>query len=624
MTRYHTIGNEIFGLIKTRIDVHTLGITTMSNLLEDCGYKCYVSNCEVSKAVENLNIENNFSLLKKWISESNISVLGFSYRLDPREGKEYFCRLFYQLKSHKLFKEDGGTLNKVYFAGLPNACELIKRELGDKIITFSGDETPLETLKILGIPEHKISSDLTASSEYDKMRWDFADKLISSEIYKNYPPRIHLDYPEAGTDKDSFVARVSGAANKRQLPLIRAHVGPYNSNRLEAIKEFISWEKELAKSKYLDILSIGSSQLTQSHFGENWEGLPNGGGVPVNSELEYNLIKEAAKPMLVRTYAGTKDVPGLAKMHEKVLNISWHALSLWWFSEIDGRGPNTVLDNLKEHIETIKYIASTKKPMEPNVPHHFAFRGSDDITYIISGYIAAKTAKKYGINHLILQNMLNTPKNTIGVQDLAKGRTMLKLVRELEDSRFKVHLQTRAGLDYFSPNLEKAKVQLAAVTALMDDIEPENINSPEIIHVVSYSEASFLATPHIIKDSIKITLAALDSYRKQRMVGLVPNMRYDVDLNNRCEELEEEVRESIIILEKNIPNLYSPEGLYLLFEKGFFPVPTMIDENNKYPEATKWKTRIKKGGIRVVDENGDIIPTPKRYRQIIKELVDLH
>lgn len=620
MTQHNTIGNDIFGLIKTHIDVHTLGITTMANLLEDCGYKCYISNSEVSKAVENLNIENNFSLLKKWIAERNISVVGFSYRLDPQEAKEYFCRLFYLLKSHKLFKEDGGGLNKVYFAGLPIACELVKRELGDRIVTFSGDETPLETLKILGVPENKISSDLTASSEYDKIRWNFAEKLITSEIYKNYPPRNHLNYAEAGSNKDSFIARVSSATKKGQLPLVRAHVGPYNPNRLEAIKEFISWEKDLAKSNYLDILSIGSSQLTQSHFGENWDGLPNGGGVPVNSELEYSMIKDAAKPMLVRTYAGTKDVPGLAKMHEKVLNISWHALSLWWFSEIDGRGPNTVLDNLKEHIETIKYIASTGKPMEPNVPHHFAFRGSDDITYIISGYIAAKTAKKYGINHLILQNMLNTPKNTIGVQDLAKGRTMLKLVRELEDGNFKVHLQSRAGLDYFSPNLDKAKVQLAAVTALMDDIEPDNINSPEIIHVVSYSEASFLATPPIIKESIQITLAALDSYRKQRMVGLIPNMKYDPGLNNRCEELEEEVRESIRILEKNIPNLYTPEGLYILFEKGFFPVPTMIDENNKFPEATKWKTRIKKGGIRVVDINGEIIPTPARYLKIINNI----
>ena len=51
---------------------------------------------------------------------------------------------------------------------------------------------------------------------------------------------------------------------------------------------------------------------------------------------------------------------------------------------------------------------------------------------------------------------------------------MLTLVKSLEDSNFKVILQPRAGLDYFKPDLEETKVQLAAVTALMDDIDPHN------------------------------------------------------------------------------------------------------------------------------------------------------
>ena len=53
--------------------------------------------------------------------------------------------------------------------------------------------------------------------------------------------------------------------------------------------------------------------------------------------------------------------------------------------------------------------------------------------------------------------MLNTPRFTWGIQDLAKSRAMLKLVKELEDSHFRVVLQPRAGLDYFSADLDKAK-----------------------------------------------------------------------------------------------------------------------------------------------------------------------
>jgi hypothetical protein len=304
-------------------------------------------------------------------------------------------------------------------------------------------------------------------------------------------------------------------------------------------------------------------------------------------------------------------------MHEDTLNISWHALSFWWFCEIDGRGKNSVSDNLREHIDAIQYIASTGKPLEPNVPHHFSFRGSDDITFIVSGYLAAKTAKKYGIKHLILQDMLNTPKYTSGLRDLAKGRAMLKLVRSLEDKDFGVSLQARAGLDYFVTDIDKAKVQLAAVTALMDDIEPENPNSPEIIHVVSYSEAIRLATPSVIEESIKITIAALFEYRKLRSIGKIDNLAYNTSLDKMTESIYLEAKEAIDILEEYIPNLYSYNGLYKVFEEGFFPVPYLAYCRDKYPEAISSFTTIKNGGIAVVDEKG-IVYTGERYKNIIR------
>ena len=231
-----------------------------------------------------------------------------------------------------------------------------------------------------------------------------------------------------------------------------------------------------------------------------------------------------------------------------------------------------------------------------------------------------KRSKKFVVSICITEtntNMLNTPKYTIGIQDLAKGRTMLKLVRELEDSNFSVHLQLRAGLDYFSPDLEKAKVQLAAVTALMDDIEPENENSPEIIHVVSYCEAVRLATPPVINESIQITMAALKRYRELRKCGRIENMAYNKELEERCDDLYREAKDAILLLEKAIPNLYTAEGLYKVFEEGFFPVPYMLDPLNKYPKATQWNTAIKNGGIRVVDEKGNIIRTDVRYRKIL-------
>ena len=611
---------DVFGFIKPLVDVHTMGINTIANLLRDCGYKVVMAKDDINEAVEHLRKVNNYSLLKHWIESNNINRIGFSYRMDPKDGCDYFMTLYEQLKSDNMLAEQGGPIKELSFAGLPDTCELVKQKTDGKILTFPGNEPPVVSLRMYGVPENVLPASLNNSNPYDNMRWDFAKKLIENESWRLEPAQDHYGYKECGRNDDSYVARLEYARSKNSLPIIRTHSGPYNPNRLEALKEYNSWCKDLAESKLLDVLSIGSSQLTQSNFGENWEGKPNGGGVPVNSEIEYQVIRENATPMLVRTYSGTKNVPGLAVIHERSLNISWHALSFWWFNELDGRGKNTLLENLKEHFEAVRYIVTTGKPVEPNVPHHFAFRGADDVSYIVSGFLAAKAIKRMGASHMILQNMLNTPKYTWGGQDLAKGRCMIKLVRELEDDKFKVSLQTRGGLDYFAPDLEEAKIQLAAVTCMMDDLEPENDNSPEIVHVVNYSEAVRLATPPIIKESIKITLSALHQYRFARKMGLVPNMKYDKDVQERYEALMYEARAAIKLLEANIPNLYTPEGFEKVFKEGFLAVPYLMDQNHKFPKATMWKTAIKNGGISVVDEDGKIISTEDRYHYIIAHM----
>lgn len=614
------IHTDVFGFIKPLVDVHTMGMFTMANLLKDCGYRVFIANDAVSEAVEKIPKVNNYSLVKQWIVENGITRICFSYRLDPQEGCDYFMHLYSRLKADHMMQAQGGPLKDFSFAGLPDTCDFVKAMAQGDVLLFPGNESPKESLMAYGVPEEDLPNTLNPNNAYDNMRWDFAKKLIESESYKLIGPQDHYGYAACGESNDTYLARLEYARRKHSLPIIRTHSGPYNPNREEALKEYNSWVKDLAQSKLLDILSIGSSQLTQSHFGENWDGLANGGGVPVNSALEYQAIRDNAKPMLARTYSGTKDVPGLARIHEQSLNISWHALSFWWFDELDGRGHNTLLENLREHFEAVRYIVSTGKPVEPNVPHHFAFRGADDITYIISGYLAAKACKKLGVRHLILQNMLNTPKYTWGIQDLAKGRAMLRLVRELEDDTFSVSLQSRAGLDYFAPDLEYAKVQLAAVTCMMDDLEPGNDNSPEIVHVVNYCEAVRLATPPVIKESIKITLAALNEYREARKTGKVPNMAYDKETTERTETLYEEARDAIRLLEDAIPYLYTPEGFYKIFVEGFLPVPYLMDQNRKFSKATQWMTAIKNGGIYVVDEDGNIVDTIQRYKKIISRI----
>lgn len=214
--------------------------------------------------------------------------------------------------------------------------------------------------------------------------------------------------------------------------------------------------------------------------------------------------------------------------------------------------------------------------------------------------------------------MLNTPRSTWGIQDLAKSRVVLKLVKELEDSNFRVIFQTRAGLDYFKPDIEEAKIQLAAVTAMMDDIDPYNIYNPEIIHVVSYSEALYLATPDIINDSIKITRTALREYRnKKRELDIITEAEDKIAV--RMMQLENDTRRLLKAMENSIPNLYSAKGFYIAFVAGWLPVPQLWLDSDEFKMAKQWQIQMSNGGL-AIENSGLIMSVDSRINKCIENI----
>lgn len=591
-----------YGLLKSSLDAHTLGINAIRGQLEECNQFVLVGSKELEIALREIENKDKQTLIKNWIIENKITHLGISYRLDPKDASNIIRNLIHMIKINHLFNNDGGPLKQCFFAGLPESCQLIENEHHDLVKCFIGSESAYDTLIQLGVEKDEIPSLLIEGSKYDEHLNNVAQQLIDSKNYLSYESPFKGGYPEFGTKQDKLTLRIKNNQTKTNLPLTRVHVGPYLSNREEAVKLFEEWCKELAQANLLDIVSIGSSQLTQSNFNEDWSGLTNGGGVPIQTKEEYQRIFDVSRPLLLRTYSGTKNVPDLAKIHEETINIAWHALSFWWFNQLDGRGPNSVFDNLNEHIETLKYIAQTNKPFEPNIPHHFAFRGSDDVTYVISAVLAARTAKKYGVKDFILQVMLNTPRYTWGIVDIAKARAILQLINPLKDDTFNIFLQPRAGLDYFAPDIEKAKVQLAQVSMLMDDIEPHNEFSPEIIHVVSYSEALFLANPKVINESVQITQAALKYYREYKKNN--PNflMQFEENIRTKTNDLVNEVTILLNSIEEVIKDPYTAQGLHDIFAYGYLQTPYLWANKEDFLYATHFKTKVFNGSTILVDE----------------------
>jgi hypothetical protein len=602
--------------------VHTLGIDAAEQILLDSGVRVLSPGDDISSALSHPELAESRGVLRRWLLSSGATALAYSYRLDPGEGLRLFSLFMDFLSGEGLLAERGGPIRALFFAGLPETCALVLGRYPSLSGSFSGGESALETLAVFGLDRRELPAAYSGGLQYDESRLAFGRELVARGDYLCVTPVERSGSPHFGRRGDSLAARVAYGRERGLPPLMRAHLGPYLPDRREAVELFLRWCRSLGEGGLLDILSIGSSQLTQSNFGDDWEGLLNGGGVPLNSEAEFEAVWKAARPMLLRCYAGTRELAGLAAMYERSIDMAWHALSLWWFCKIDGRGPHGVLENLRESFEALTYIASTGKPFEPNVPHHFAFRGADDVSYVVSGFLAAKAAKEAGVRRLVLQIMLNTPRQTWGIQDLAKARALVRLARGLEGPDFRVYLQPRGGLDYFSSELDKAKAQLAAVTALMDDIEPRDPFSPEIIHVVGYSEAVRLADPAVAEESVRITRYALSEYRRLKREGAMADMAGDGEVEWRSRKLEADARAVVGAIERSIARPYGPEGLYAVLREGFLAVPRLRECRDEFQRAVAWRTRLVSGGVAVVDEGGRPVDPRARADAIADRILE--
>lgn len=128
-----------------------------------------------------------------------------------------------------------------------------------------------------------------------------------------------------------------------------------------------------------------------------------------------------------------------------------------------------------------------------------------------------------------------------------------------------------------------------------------------------------MATPEIINESIKITFQALEDYRFLKSSGKIENIAFNNETTERTEDLYSQVKESLILLEKNYLDLYTANGLYQIFKDGVFPVPHLVRKRKKYKDAVKWNTKLINGSVKVINEKKISIQHVKRIEAIIAE-----
>ncbi len=399
--------------------------------------------------------------------------------------------------------------------------------------------------------------------------------------------------------------------NKRPYPLIRHHFG------LPSMERTIEGIREIAESKVLDIISLGPDQNAQEYFfcPEKMDEKEKGaGGVPIRTEQDLLDLYQAAQRgnfPLLRSYSGTNNVFQMAELLLKTIRNAWCAVPLSWYNILDGRGPRGLEESIRENQLLMKWHGERDIPVEVNESHHWSLRDAHDTIAVVMAYLAALNAKKMWVKTYIAQYMFNTPNGTSAQMDIAKMLAKKELISGLENKDFRVLTQVRAGLSSFPVDLNRAKGQLAYSTFLGMALEPD------IVHVVSFSEADHAAESRDVIESCQIA---------RQVITNLTYGRTDFRADNRIRERKEELLAEAAILIEAIKNMGSkasddpltdPHILAAAIKTGLLDAPHL--KGNK-EAAGRLTTKMIDGACYAYDfKNERIIHEEERIAEIIRE-----
>lgn len=475
----------------------------------------------------------------------NADLVAVSYRLTPETG-EILLGEFAEASDH--LREKG---TRFAFGGTPPLARKA-RAMGMFEKVFEGGESPQEVLQYL------------------------RGESMIGEGSAEYPGTV--------------VQRIRW---KKPYPLLRHHFG------LPQMDATVAGVRQIAESGVLDVISLGVDQDAQENFFHPERQNPaarGAGGVPVRSERDLRALYEASQRgnfPLMRSYSGTDDFIRMAEVLTDTIHNAWCAIPLFWFNRMDGRGPWDLAGSIRQHQEVMRWYAERNIPVELNEPHHWGMRDAPDVIYVVSAYLAAYNARAMGVHDYIAQFMFNSPFGTSDRMDLAKMLAIKSMISGLENSGFKTWNQTRTGLLSYPAEPFAAMGHLGASVYLQMALQPD------IIHIVSFTEADHAATAEDVIHSCRIGMRVIEN-----AVEGAPDLLADDLIQERAAHLVSEAKvtlEAIRSLETNpeMDAFMDAEVLARAVTRGIMDAPQLL--NNPYGRG-KIITRIISGGCEAVDE----------------------
>ena len=395
---------------------------------------------------------------------------------------------------------------------------------------------------------------------------------------------------------------------KQPYPILRHHFG------LPSMEATIEGIRQIAEARVLDVISLGIDQDAQANFfhPERQDVRTFGaGGVPVRSAQDYADLYAASRTgnfPLMRTYSGTDDFIRLAEMYVETINIAWAAIPLFWFNLMDGRGPLTLEESLREHQELMTWYGSRSIPVELNEPHHWGMRDASDVVFVTSAYVSALNAKVYGVKDYIAQMMFNSPPSTSGVMDLSKMLAILAMIEPLEDDNFRVWRQTRTGLLSYPLEDNAARAHLNSSIYLQMALKPQ------IVHIVGHTEADHAATGQDIIDAALMARKTIENALDGQIDPLL-----DPAIRQRVDYLVEQVKITLKAIAGLAPAgvenpLTDAATLAQAVSVGILDAPQL--RNNPFARG-KNRTGIINGASEELDEQGHHLTEEHRLASFI-------
>jgi hypothetical protein len=486
-------------------------------------------------------------------------LVGVSYRLTPDTGE----RLLGELAEAASELHESGV--RFAFGGTPPMVERARR-LGFFEKSFDGSESPEQVLAYL--------------------RGQPAEGLTES------------DYPQRLVDRIAWRA---------PYPILRHHFG------LPTMQATLDGIRQIAEAEALDLISLGTDQDAQENLFHPERQDPRrtgAGGVPVRSPDDFRALYAASRrgnyPML-RAYSGTDDFIRYAEVLTETIHNAWCAIPLFWFNQMDGRGPWDLEGSIREHQKVMSWYGERDIPVELNEPHHWGMRDAPDVIFVVSAFLSAYNARHHGVRDYIAQMMFGSPPGASDAMDLAKMLAVLEIIQPLEGDHFRIWRQTRIGLLSHPLDPHAARGHLAAATYLQMALRPH------IYHIVGHTEADHAATADDILEAGKIVRRAIAN-----ALG-APDMTQAAAVQQRKDQL---IGEAHILLE-SIRQLADPgtadpwadaATLTKAVTTGLMDAPQLM--NNSFGRG-RIRTRIVDGACEAVDEAGRVLRERERLALVL-------